>query len=94
MVNADKLKKEQKKKDDIKKETFNKILLKIEKKIILASAANYYFTWYTIPEFIIGLPLYSLQECKDYLIKKIHKDGFTTEFFNPNIILIKWFPNK
>jgi hypothetical protein len=92
MVKADKLKKEQKKKDEIKKETFNKILSKIEKKIILASAANYYFTWYTIPEFIIGLPLYSLPECREYIIKKMGKDGFTTEFFQPNILLIKWFP--
>ena len=92
MVKADKLKKEQKKKDEIKKETFNKILSKIEKKIILASAANYYFTWYTIPEFIIGLPLYSLPECREYIIKKMVKDGFTTEFFQPNILLIKWFP--
>lgn len=92
MVKADKLQKEQKKRDEIKKETFNKILEKLEKKIILASAANYYFTWYTIPEFIIGLPLYSLIECKEYIIKKINKDGFATEFFQPNIILVKWFP--
>ena len=92
MVKADKLQKEQKKRDEIKKETFNKILEKLEKKIILASAANYYFTWYTIPEFIIGLPLYSLTECNEYIIKKINKDGFTTEFFHPNIILVKWFP--
>lgn len=94
MVKADKLIKEQKKKDNIKKETFNKILLKIEKKIILASAANYYFTWYTIPEFIIGLPLYSLPECKDYIIKEMNKNGFTIEFFLPNILLIKWFPKN
>ena len=92
MVKANKLIKEQKKRDNIKKETFNKILAKIEKKIILASAANYYFTWYTIPEFIIGLPLYSLNECKEYIIKKINKNGFITEFFQPNIILINWFP--
>jgi hypothetical protein len=92
MVKADKLIKDQKKRDNIKKETFNKILTKVEKKIILASAANYYFTWYTIPEFIIGLPLYSLTECKEFIIKKINKDGFTTEFFNPNILLVKWFP--
>jgi hypothetical protein len=62
MVKADKLIKEQKKREDKKKETFSKILEKVEKKIILASSANYYFTWYSIPEFIIGLPLYSLKE--------------------------------
>jgi hypothetical protein len=92
MVKADKLIKEQKKREDKKKETFNKILEKVEKKIILASSANYYFTWYSIPQFIIGLPLYSLVECKDYIIRKIDKNGFKTEFFEPNILLIKWFP--
>jgi hypothetical protein len=92
MVKADKLIKEQKKREDKKKETFNKILEKVEKKIILASSANYYFTWYSIPEFIIGLPLYSLTECKDYIIRKVDKNGFKIEFFEPNILLIKWFP--
>jgi len=92
MGKADKLIKEQKKREDKKKETFNKILEKVEKKIILASSANYYFTWYSIPEFIIGLPLYSLKECTDYVIRKIGKNGFKTEFFEPNILLIKWFP--
>lgn len=92
MVKADKLIKEQKKREDKKKETFNKILEKVEKKIILASSANYYFTWYSIPQFIIGLPLYSLTECKDYIIRKVDKNGFKIEFFEPNILLIKWFP--
>jgi hypothetical protein len=46
----------------------------------------------SIPEFIIGLPLYSLTECKDYIIRKIGKNGFKIEFFEPNILLIKWFP--
>lgn len=92
MVKADKLIKEQKKREEKKNETFDKIVKKIEKKIILASSANYYFVWYCIPEFIIGLPLYSLMDCKDYIIKKIEKNGFGTEFFEPNILLIKWFP--
>ena len=91
MVKADKLIKQQKERDERKKITFNKVFLKIEKKIILASAANYYYCWYSIPEFIIGLPMYSLIECKEYIELTLKKDGFKIEFFEPNIILVNWF---
>jgi hypothetical protein len=94
MVKADKLIKEQKERDDRKKVTFDKVFLKIEKKIVLASAANYYYTWYSIPEFIVGLPMYSLKECKEYIENKLKNDGFETEFFEPNILLVKWFPKE
>jgi hypothetical protein len=92
MVKADSLIKEQKKRDIIKTETFDKILKKIEKKIIFASSGNYYYTWYSIPEFIVGLPLYSLKDCMIYIKKKLENDGFEVELYEPNILLIKWFP--
>ncbi len=94
MVNAKDLIKEQKEREDRKKLTFDKIFLKIEKKIVLASAANFYYTWYSIPEFIVGLPLYSLSECKNYIENKLKKEGFEIEYFEPNILLIKWFPKE
>ena len=94
MVKADKLIKEQEERDERKKITFNKIFLKIEKKIILRSAANDYHCWYSIPEFIIGLPMYSLKECKEYIENKLKKNKFKTEFFEPNIILVTWFSEE
>lgn len=92
MVKADKLIKEQKERENLKQNTFKKILHKIEKKIVFASKANFYFTWYSIPEFVIGLPLYSLKDCSDYVIKHLKQDGFEVEYYEPNFILIKWFP--
>lgn len=94
MVKADKLIKEQEERDERKKITFNKVFLKIEKKIILASAANYYYCWYSIPEFIIGLPMYSLKGCKEYIENELKKNKFKTEFFEPNIIFVNWFPEE
>jgi hypothetical protein len=94
MVKADKLIKEQKDREDIKIKTYDKILDKIEKKILFASKANYYYTWYSVPEFVIGLPLYSLRDCVEYLIKKLNDDGFETEYYEPNLLLVKWFPKK
>ena len=68
MVNANDLIKEQQKREEIKIVTFEKIYKTIEKKIILASASNYYYVWYEVPEFILGLPTYDLiQPFKSYV---------------------------
>ena len=94
MVKANELIIFQKERNDKKKETFEKIFIYIEKKILLASAVNYYYTWYQIPEFLVGLPLYSIKECHSYIEKKLKSNGFDTEFYEPNIIYIKWFPKQ
>jgi hypothetical protein len=92
MVKAQDLINSQKEREKIKYKTFSKIYSNIEKKINLASASNFYYTWYEIPEFIIGYPLYNVNECKVNVIKQIKDNGFDIEEFEKNIILIKWFP--
>lgn len=91
MVKADELIKQQKEREDRKKITFNKIYSLVEKKIVLASAGDFYYTWVQIPEFLVGLPIYSLEECQKYIRKKLKKNGFKTEFYSPNILFIQWF---
>jgi hypothetical protein len=91
MVKAQDLIESQKERENIKYITFNKIYKNLEKKIQLASNSNFYYVWYEIPEFIIGCPLYKIDECKEYIIKKIIKNGFEIEEIN-NFIIIKWFP--
>lgn len=94
MVKADELIKQQKERKKLKKKTFSKILNLVEKRIQMSSNSNNYYTWYEIPELILGLPIYNLNECKKYLIKKLEKNGFKTESYEPNLILITWFPDK
>lgn len=91
MVKAHELIKQQKEREERKKKTFDKIYSVIEKKITLASAGDYYYTWYQIPEFLVGLPLYSVEDCRKYIQEKLKNNGFETEFFSPNILLMKWF---
>lgn len=91
MVKADELIKQQKEREQRRKVTFEKIYSLIEKKIILASSGDLYFTWFEIPEFLVGLPIYSFKDCCDYICAKLKKNGFESEFFEPNILLIKWF---
>ena len=92
MVKADDLIKQQKEREDRKYVTFDKIFKLVEKKICTASAGNFYYVWFQVPEFLVGLPMYSHIECRKFIINKLSKNGFETEFFEPNIILIKWFP--
>ena len=93
MVKAGDLIKAQKEREKIKFKTFNKVFNIIEKKIVYASASNFYYIWYEVPQYIIGEPLYNYNECIEYLEKKINTNGFKIEKYEPNILLISWFPN-
>jgi hypothetical protein len=93
MVKAKDLINLQKDRENTKFITFDKIYNTIEKKIIKASATNFYYIWYEIPQYIIGCPLYNYNDCIDYLLKKLHKNDFQIEKYEPNILLISWFPN-
>jgi hypothetical protein len=93
MIKAKDLIKKQKDKEEQRKKTFDKIYTIIEKKICIASNANYYHIWYQVPEFLVGLPVYSHTDCKKYLQDKLTTNGFQVDLFDPNILFIKWFPN-
>tara|TARA_B100001093_G_scaffold494648_1_gene538303 strand:- start:1073 stop:1354 length:282 start_codon:yes stop_codon:yes gene_type:complete len=92
MVKANDLINEQQKREKIKIESFKKVYSNIEKKIILASAGNFYYVWYEVPEFILGLPTYNLKDCIEYVKVRLTENQFEYVIYNPNIILIKWFP--
>jgi uncharacterized protein (DUF302 family) len=92
MVKADDLIKIQKEREKIKFITFDKIYINIEKRVIKASATNFYYIWFEIPCYIIGCPQYNFNDCKEYLINKLMENGFIVEFYEPNILLITWFP--
>lgn len=92
MVKANDLISQQKEREKIKFTTFDKILSNIEKKIIKASSTNFYYVWYEVPQYLIGYPQYNFNECLEYLTKKLKKNGFKTELYEPNVLLISWFP--
>ena len=92
MVKAKELVKAQVKKDEQKVKTYIKIYEFIEKKIILASSGNSYELIYQIPQYILGLPLYSMPSCVEYVCKKLKEDGFKIKYYEPNVINIIWKP--
>jgi hypothetical protein len=94
MVKAEDLRKDQNERNDKKKKTFKKIYKKIEQKISVANSINDYYILYEVPEFILGIPLYSLNEAVVYIKHKLKKNGFKVEYYHPNKLLIEWFPQK
>ena len=94
MVNAKDLIKMQKEREENKFKIFDKIYNIIEKKMVKASAANFYYIWYEVPQYMIGCPLYNYEDCYMYLLDKLKKNGFKIEAYEPNILLISWFPHN
>jgi hypothetical protein len=53
-----------------------------------------YFCFYEVPEFILGFPLFDLNECITYLQNRLVKSGFHVKYFFPNVLLISWGQKK
>ena len=92
MLKACELISNQKERESKKYIIYNKIYGNIENKIKISSDINNYYIWYQIPEFLIGLPFYDVQDCKKYISKTLIDNGFKTKSYNNNILLISWFP--
>ena len=90
MVTADQLVKEQKDRENKKKKNFKKVYKLVERRIIDSSKINLYQCIYDIPNFLLNGPLYSLDECREYILNKLKSNGFQTMVITENRILIRW----
>ena len=93
MVTASDLKKENKKKNKDKIKIFKKVYERIDRTIILANSKDYENCKYEVPEFLLGVPLYDLNECIKYIDEILEKNGFKREWDN-NIVFIDWSDNE
>ena len=89
MVKAEDLFNQQNEREKNKLKIYKKIYKNVEKKIIQSSNINLYQCWYKIPEFMFNLPLYNTENCKNFIIKKLKKNGFKINELN-NVIFIFW----
>ena len=72
--------------------TFNLILDRVHTKIKIASRQKFENTccWYVIPEFILGLPRYELNDAVAYIIHQLQENGFQIKYTHPNLVFISW----
>ena len=71
-------------------EIFEKILQRVYNRIDIASDNQQRACFYTIPEYLYGLPTYNIKMCAAYLIKNLLANGFRVKFYRPNIIYVYW----
>lgn len=71
-------------------ENFDNILKKIHLRIRLSAQQEKTFCFYQIPEFIIGVPLYNVNDLKNYLCNGLEKNGFKILKMEPNWLFISW----
>ena len=84
---------EKNKQQELKKlEIYNKLLLKIHNKIKIQSRIhkNDQWCWYQIPTMMLGVPEYNFPVCINFIIDKLKNNGFSVNFYRPNLLLISW----
>ena len=91
-LNIDELYETKKIKDLNKLALFQKILNRVHVRIKNTSKQkkDENFCWFIVPEVIIGVPKYDQAECIAYILDKLQENGFLTQYFHPNTILISW----
>lgn len=71
-------------------EKFDDILKKVHNRILYNANLEKTYCFFQIPEFIIGVPLYNVNDLKKYLITSLKKDRFTLIYVEPNWLFISW----
>ena len=92
MINIDELHSETKRVLERKKKIYDTVLVKCHQRIKLVAKLNPLNSWcfYVIPKFIYGIPLYNLEECLNYIVTHLNKNGFTVNYTHPNLLFISW----
>ena len=65
---------------------FDDILVRIHNRIIYHSNNKWFYCSFNIPEFIIGKPLYNVEDLRKYLIDSLKRDKFDVMYVHPNFL--------
>lgn len=82
------------KKENLRISTYEKILERCHQKIKNAASNEQYFVIYDVPHYIVGLPLYNLNNCIEYLITQLKENGFKVEHRLPKFLIVSWYPTQ
>ena len=93
IINIYSLYKKQHEKQKIRISVYEKVLLKCHKRIKFVADSGKQKTYFIVPEYMFGIPLYNQIACVCYLIIKLRKNGFKVKYTHPNFIYISWINN-
>lgn len=89
-ISAREIKSMHEKKYKVKLDTFEKILQRVYNRIRKAVQKNLNNIYYEVPNFILGIPTYNLNECVSYILYKLDQQGYKVIFRKPNHLQIMW----
>ena len=89
MIDINELSKERKKLQKRKQNVYKNILKRIYNKIKLANKLNNY-CYYVIPNFVLGMPLFDVNKCSDYIYDVLVEKGFKVTRMKFNHFMIYW----
>ena len=75
-------------------ETYDKILKQCHCRIKYYSKYDKTTCFFAIPEFIIGVPLFSVEELRTYMINSLERNGFKLMYMHPNWLMVDWTEKK
>lgn len=78
------------KKKNIRTSVFNTVLNKCHTKIKQAAEKEQLSIFYNIPAYIVGLPLYNLEECSKFIHDNLQQNGFKVTYIAAYIVHISW----
>jgi hypothetical protein len=78
------------KRTEKRKESFKKVLELCYKRIEKCSQQDNIGCFFDVPEFLIGLPLFSINECIIFVYNHLISSGFTVQYIFPRILYISW----
>ena len=78
------------KKSQQRTKIYTEVLKKIHYKIKQAATNMKKYCMIAIPEYVIGMPLYDMNNCKTFLMNRLIDEGFDLKFYVPNLLNISW----
>ena len=75
-------------------EIYDKILKQCHSRIKQYSKYEKTTCFFAVPEFIIGVPLFKVEELRTYIMNSLTKNGFELMYLHPNWLMIDWTKKK
>ena len=75
-------------------EIYDNVLVKCHNRIKYNSNLEKTYCFFQIPEFIIGVPIFNIEEMRTYIINSLKNNGFQLMYIEPNWLFISWGNNN
>lgn len=73
-----------------KHESFQRVLSICHRRIQAAADGQQLKTFIVVPEFVVGCPMFNMNECLEFVIDALRKNGFLVRYYFPKIVYVSW----